>query len=557
MKKALLNLSLWFLPATLAAAPAAAAERIYASYAVLERSISVAALEAYAKQGKIDEDLAVYLQYIPPQQRSQLQEALLVRADISPVTVSQFLYTPQGEIVLERLGQVIQTGSRQPGRYAIRAALILAASEPEGLTILNFLRKFPTYGIRIDLARAQLLAAELQQIINQTNKALALVEQTANTEASSQQAKAHTTAPQSRQSNITSVSDLWRQGSFSWKTISIEINDSKRTSPIGIRQFPVDIYLPQENSQPLPLIVISHGLGSDRSTFKYLAEHLASHGFAVAVPQHPGSDAKQLQALINGLASQAAEPREFIDRPLDIKLLLDQLAILNQSEPIFNRRLHLEQVGILGQSFGGYTSLALAGANLNFEQLQTDCANVSSSWNLSLLLQCSALKLPPAEYNLQDQRIKAVISINPIASSVFGPKGISQIKIPVMFIASGADTITPALPEQINPFTWLTAINRYLVLMKGGTHFSFLSETDTGGGVWPIPSQVVGPNPALARRYLNALSLIFFKTYLSGNSEYRSLLQASFVKTISQAPLPLSLTQSLTLSQLDKILRNQ
>lgn len=554
MKKALLNLSLWFLPATLVAAPVAAAERIYASYAVLERSISIAALEAYAKQGKIDEDLAVYLQYIPPQQRSQLQEALLVRADISPVTVSQFLYTPQGEIVLERLGQVIQTGSRQPGRYAIRAALILAASEPEGLTLLNFLRKFPTHGIRVDLARAQLLAAQLQQIINQTNKAIALVEQTANTEASSQQAKAYTTAPQS---NITSVSDLWRQGSFSWKTISIEINDSKRTSPIGIRQFPVDIYLPQENSQPLPLIVISHGLGSDRSTFKYLAEHLASHGFAVAVPQHPGSDAKQLQALINGLASQAAEPREFIDRPLDIKLLLDQLAILNQSEPIFNRRLHLEQVGVLGQSFGGYTSLALAGANLNFEQLQADCANVNSSWNLSLLLQCSALKLPPAEYNLQDQRIKAAIAINPIASSVFGPKGISQIKIPVMFIASGADTITPALPEQINPFTWLTAINKYLILMKGGTHFSFLAETDTGGGVWPIPSQVVGPNPALARRYLNALSLIFFKTYLSGNSEYRPLLQASFVKTISQAPLPLSLTQSLTLSQIDKILRNQ
>lgn len=176
---------------------------------------------------------------------------------------------------------------------------------------------------------------------------------------------------------------------------------------------------------------------------------------------------------------------------------------------------------------------------------------------MSLLLQCSALKLPPAEYNLQDERIKAAIAINPIASSVFGPKGLSQIKIPIMFIASGADTIAPALPEQIKPFTWLTAINKYLVLIKNGTHFSFLSETDAGGSVWPLPSQVVGPNPALARRYLNALSLVFFKTYLFGKSEYRPLLQASFVKTISQAPLPLSLTQNLTLSQIEKILRSR
>lgn len=344
MRKVLLNISLWVLSATLAATPAAGAERIYASYAALERAISVAALEAYAKQGKIDEDLAVYLQYIPPEQQAQLQEALLVRADISPVTVSQFLYTPQGEIVLERLGQVIQTGSRQPGRYAIRAALILAASEPEGLTLLNFLRKFPTHGIRVDLARVQLLAAELQQIINQTNKAIALVEQTASAEASSQLASAHTTVSKS---GIASVSDLWRQGTFSWKTISIQLSDSERTSSIDIRQFPADIYLPAGYSQPLPLIVISHGLGSDRSTFKYLAEHLASHGFAVAVPQHPGSDAKQLQALINGLTSQAAEAREFLARPLDVKLLLNRLAVLNQSDPIFNGRLNLKQVGVM------------------------------------------------------------------------------------------------------------------------------------------------------------------------------------------------------------------
>lgn len=549
MSNALLNLSLWFL----AAAPAVAAERIYASYAVLERSISVAALEAYAKQGKIDEDLAVYLQYVPPERRSQLREALLARADISPVTISQFLYSPQGEVALARLGQVIQTGSRQPGLYAIRAALILAASEPDGLTLLNVLRKFPTHGIRVDLERAQQIAGDLQQILNQTNQAIALVERTALSEAS----KPAIAPLGAGASGIAVPPDLSRSGTLTWKTISIEFSDGDRSSLNGIRAFPADIYLPQGNPQPVPLIVISHGLGSDRGTFKYLAEHLASHGFAVAVPQHPGSDAKQLQALMNGVASEAAEPREFVDRPLDVKHLLDRLAILDKSDPAFAGRLNLQQVGVLGQSFGGYTSLALAGAALDFQQLQKDCANVSASWNISLLLQCRALQLPPAQYDLKDERIKAAIAINPVASSVFGPKSLSQIKVPVMLIASAADTVAPALPEQIQPFTWLRATDKYLVLMKGGTHFSFLSEADSGGGVWPIPSQAVGPSPALARRYLDALSLAFFKTYLLGQSEYRPYLQASYVKAISQPLLPLSLTQSLTRAQIEQLLKGR
>jgi predicted dienelactone hydrolase len=99
---------------------------------------------------------------------------------------------------------------------------------------------------------------------------------------------------------------------------SMILNDFRRG-----RTFPVDLYLPTGGSAPV--IVISHGLGSDRLTFKYLATHLASYGFAVAVPEHPGSNAQQVQALINGLANEVTAPAELTDRPLDIKFLLDEL----------------------------------------------------------------------------------------------------------------------------------------------------------------------------------------------------------------------------------------
>ncbi|WP_017721877.1 alpha/beta hydrolase [Kamptonema formosum] len=540
--------ALMLLPAVLSATKAVGAERIYASYSVLERSISVSALEAYAKEGKIDEDLAAYLQYFPREQQQQLRQALLARADLSPITISQFLYTPQGEIALKRLGQVIQTGTRQPGKLAIRAALILAAADPEGLTPINVLRKFPTDGIRIDLARALDLFQDLQQVVNQSNRATAFVERLSQAQVHSQ--------PGIRKF---SQSDLSQLGPLRWQTLSINVtisNSRLPTAPVGPRVFPADIYLPQlqGETQPAPVIVISHGLGSDRKTFQYLAEHLASYGFAVAVPQHPGSDARQFLALVNGTASEVAEPAEFIARPLDVKYLLDALAELEKTDPALRGRLNLEQVGVVGQSFGGYTSLALAGAPIDFQQLQADCQNLDTTWNISLLLQCRALELPRLDYQLGDPRIKAALAINPVDSSILGPKSLSQIKVPVMLVASGADTAAPALPEQIRPFTWLRTPNKYLVLIGNGTHFSTLVESESDPV--KIPAEVIGPSPALAYRYASALSLAFFQTYIANQPQYRLYLQPSYISTLSRNPLPLSLIESLSESDLQQALKD-
>ena len=451
-------LSILLIPTVGQQMPALAAERIYASYAALERSISVAALETYAKKGKLDDDLAVYARYLNPQQRAQLRRVLLNRVELSPVAVSQFLYTPFGETLLERLGQVIQTESRQPGFYALRSALILAATDPEGLTLLNVLHKFPTRSIRINLQRSLQIAEDLERLINQTNRAIALVNQQSA-------AAAATQSPV----DFSQLPDLQRPGTFTWNKQTLTLYDRRRVRPIL-----TDIYLPSTKA-PARVIVISHGLGSDRSSFEYLATHLASYGFAVAVPEHLGSNAQQLRSLMAGRANEVTAPNEFINRAWDVKYLLDELERRGNSDPAF--QLNLQQVGVIGQSFGGYTALALVGASLNFKQLQKDCLVLNDFWNVSLLLQCRALKLPSKEYNLRDQRVKAAIAINPITSSIFGEAGLSQIQVPVMIVSSSADKVAPALSEQILPFTWLTTPEKYLVLLQGGTHFSTIGET--------------------------------------------------------------------------------
>lgn len=514
------------------AAPSAhSAERISLSYGVLRRSISVDSLEIYAKTGKVNDDLDTYVRNATPEQVVQLRRVLLTPIPLSEVEVSQFLYTPIGERLLERIGAIIQTDAPQSSFYALRSALILAAADPNGFTPLTVLQQFPLEELDINLTRSLQIVDAVQQLVNQTQQTIAQINEQSQLQASTSSF------------DIASLSDnLSQPGSFTWERETVTLNDQSRD-----RTFPVDLYLPLVSS-PRPVIVISHGLGSDRFSFAYLAEHLASYGFAVAVPEHPGSSAEQLRALLQGSADQVTSPREFIDRPLDVKYLLDELNRLSDTDPALQNRLNLQQVGVIGQSFGGYTALALAGATLDLNQLETDCQTLEDTLNLSLVLQCLAVRLPGSQYDLSDSRIKAAIAINPVDSSILGQAGLSQIDIPVMIIASSADTVTPALSEQIQPFTWLTNPDKYLVLINNATHFSTVDESPNA--VVPVPPEAIGANPTLARQYVQILNTAFFQTHVADQPSYRSYLSSAYIETISREPLPLSLVQSLTNSRI-------
>ena len=533
--RALKYLGLLALTAVCTAAPAIAAERIFVTYGPLEVSVPIESLALFAETGKIDDHLDGFAHYAKPKQLAQIQRVLQARAEIRVVTIAQFLYTPQGEVLLERLGRVIQTKARQPGFYAIRAALILAAADPEGLTILNVLRKFPTYGIRIDIDRGLGVVDQLTTLINRSNRAIAGVAKLSET-------------PDAAEPAIPPGEMLqpFLPGPYTWEKSSVTL-----TNPNRDRTFPIDIYLPKGSPRSTPVVVISHGLGSDRISFEYLAKHLASYGFAVAVPEHPGSNAQQIQDLVTGRARDLSEPAEFVNRPLDIKDLLDYLTTLATTDPAY-RGLDLQRVGVIGQSFGGYTALTLAGAGMNFAQLDKDCQLENDSWNISLLLQCRARGLERKQYNFSDPRVKAAIAVNPIVSSILGETNLSKIQIPVMVIAGSADTVAPALLEQIQPFTWLTSPHKYLVLMNNGTHFSTIEQSPQS--VFQPPAAVIGPEPALARRYLNGLSLAFMETYLNNQSKFRPYLESSYAQTISRDSLGLFILRSLTPEQLQQLL---
>ncbi|PSN11510.1 hypothetical protein C7271_24530, partial [filamentous cyanobacterium CCP5] len=168
----------WVLPDAVAAA-----ERIVISYGIVERSIAVEDLETFAETGLLSPQLREYVRILglSPQQLDIIGEILTAPADFDVVAVAQFLYTPQGKLLLKQVSEVVQTSTRQAGFSAARAALILAAADSDqGLTLLNVLRQHPGAIMRIDIRRGLALAQDINRAIIQSDRAIDAVQALAN-----------------------------------------------------------------------------------------------------------------------------------------------------------------------------------------------------------------------------------------------------------------------------------------------------------------------------------------------------------------------------------------
>lgn len=510
-----------------------AAEKISFRYNLLEFSLPSKSLETYAKTGEIDSNLNLYLKYIDREDAHKLQKILNRSIAIDRVKLYRFLNTAVGKQILNTVGELIQPSSTQNGFYALRSALILAASEPDGLTLMNFIRHFPSEVMYINGENSLDVITTFSKLINYSNNAVAVIKKQSSIEAKKE-----------ANINFDRYPDIRKPGSFTWKKEFLVFNDPKRD-----RVFFAELYRPQTNNY-VPVIVISPGLGADGNNFGYLAEHLASYGFAVITVNHSGSDRAQVEKFLKGINREIMEAQEFINRPIDISFLLDELAQIESNKSISDRSLNLEQVGVIGHSFGGYAAMALAGAELDFSYLEQNCKTESKQtqlYNFSLLLQCIALELSNNNrYQLSDSRVKAVFAINPTISSVFGQKGLSKIKIPITLVSGTKDFVTPALIEQIIPFTWLEKTEKHLLLIEKGGH-SYTSEgTYKENNTTPINDA----KAQIYKEYFQAITLAFMQNYLAANDDYQIFLNSSYGYFLSHDLFKLHLINFLNYNEL-------
>jgi predicted dienelactone hydrolase len=476
------------------------AEKIYLVYGSFKFSLPVESLEKFADEGTIDKHLNPYFKKIDTEQQGKIRVLLNQQFTIKPFAIYQLSKTYAGSAIINLLGKSIQIPGGSNGYYAIRGSLIQSALAPEGLSIMNFIRNFPT-DIEINVAHVLKTSKKITTLIKDTENFINYLKEY-----------------ESVQLEAEPIWDASQSGTLELTKQVRHFQDVSRQ-----RDLRVAMYIPKDKSNQIPVILISSGLGANIDRFESLGNYLSSHGFAVIIVDHPQSNYERQQAFYDGFYQEPFEATEFINRPLDVSFILDQLEEINVTE--FSEKLQLDKVGIFGYSFGVTTAFSLAGAQINWTKLQKDCPSFGdlSSINISLLYQCRALELSRQDYNLEDKRIRAIFGFLPFGSILFGDTKLSNVDIPVFLQTTNKDLITPLLVEQLSLFTWIKSSDKYLVIAKNLAHSrNHLESTHVFNNRNISETEVV----EVTRNYLNKLTFLFFNSYLGVNQQYSDYLNS-------------------------------
>ena len=519
-----------------------AAQLVTLSLGAAERSIEVSDLVTFATSDEIPRGLKWYVDRFEPEQVEEFRSLLSTQFEVEPLSTSRFLNGPLGSILLERLLVLFRTNNPDATLTALRSAIVMAAFDrDEGFSIINVIQKWPLREVELNFNVALDAIEDAEQLFVETEKVSTFLRREAIIETASTELPAD-------------LPNLRDSGTFSWATESVQLVNSER---IGRNLISADIYMPEGLDEEAPLVIISHGLGSSRATFGYLAEHFASHGLAVAAIEHPATNSARVEQFFGGfLVPEGTDI--FLQRPRDVTLLLNELEAMTAPGARWDGRINTSNVGVVGQSLGGFTALALGGAALDINYLRQECETTLQSlpFNLSIELQCQLLDVdePLADrYSLRDERVAAVMAINPVSSVIFGPEGMGELEVPLTIVASRNDFFTPAIPEQVFPYVWTDASqDKYLVYVENATHFSFLGSSQSGASSSILPSEMIGPEPKEAQPVLQALGTAFMQRYLNQTDAVADIYSNAYLGRIENPSFRFFLSNSLSIEDIDR-----
>ena len=261
-----------------------------------------------------------------------------------------------------------------------------------------------------------------------------------------------------------------------------------------------------------PLILLSHGTGGSRMTLEWLAGALVKKGFIVAAVDHWGN------TYDNKIAIDFVTPWQ---RSRDISFVLTKLLKDTSLSKIIDR----DRIGAAGFSIGGYTVLALAGAQLDLDALNkfSDTsegmqeANIPEFPGLLKTVDEAAVwesfrKSPP----LKDNRIKAFFAMSPaIGQGFVSRKQFTAINRPVYIVGAQSDSIAPVKTNAAHYHQLIPKSRLYILSGKAG-HYVFLNEAmpelkKTGT---PLFNDDKSVDRHVAHELTGAMAVKFFKESL-------------------------------------------
>ena len=234
-----------------------------------------------------------------------------------------------------------------------------------------------------------------------------------------------------------------------------------------------------------PVVVFSHGAGSSPTQSTFLTAQLASHGFIVAAPSHPGTTVDDCL----GCGDQARLLTLLIDsaanRPAEVSFALDTLEAMDrQPGSGFTGAIATERAAVAGHSWGGYTAVVAAAA---------------------------------------DPRFRAVVALASVVNDETD-EAAQRLKQPIMVLGGYLDDITPYAWQDRLFRKVKSDVPRYLVAFPRGGHTAFSDVC-----VPLAPSCRPGDLPeARAHTLVGGYITAFLQRYLLDDNRYASLFAPTF-----------------------------
>ena len=232
----------------------------------------------------------------------------------------------------------------------------------------------------------------------------------------------------------------------------------------------VDGAPPASGDHRFPIVVFSHGSGGQPQFYRFFEEHLASWGYVVVAPPHPGNTTADCVLCDMPSIIESAK-----NRPADVNAVLDAvIALKDDPTQALGRIIDPSRTALAGHSFGGWTAMIMAKAG----------------------------------------RFNAVIAMAPgLPETLLGAA--PSVRVPSLILGAGKDEIVPpasvrklydALPEDIA---------KTYVSLPDAHHLSFVDRCL--GCTEALPEK---RGQALTNRYATA----FLQTYLAGDDRYAHYL---------------------------------
>ena len=225
--------------------------------------------------------------------------------------------------------------------------------------------------------------------------------------------------------------------------------------------------------------IISHGAFGSPREMNWLGYALASQGWVVAGVAHFG------ESWVYGAENiDPSSAMRFWQRPQDVSFAIDSLS----DEGLFNTSLKTDKIIMLGHSSGGFTSLAMAGANLEAGKSEAYCVSEKAKDDKGCgygqqskrkpMSEAMLKKIGLLQEQMRDERVVAVIALDPALGHAVSEQSLESIKVPALILGSLENDFLPYTVHSKYYANHIQGANLVGIEPNAG-HFVYIDECDS------------------------------------------------------------------------------